>query len=157
MLRGQYRIVLMDKYDCVGYIAVIRGLLPNQWNHFTIHMNTNFAPARYRILVHQTGFYPDTFYLDNVKVEHLTTAWEISPNNGTNWFPLLTAKGQYSGINFISQPGQQLKLKAIALTDQSWISEYELVPHVRHTYPLGQLSGNAYGIGTYGIGSYGDS
>jgi hypothetical protein len=137
-LRGQYRFALADKYDSIGYIGVLRGLLPNQWNHFVIHMNTAFAPNYYRVILHQIGFFADSFYIDNLEINRLTTAWQISPDNGTSWFPLGTVhNGQFNGVNFIDIPGQQLKIRGIALTDQAWISEYELIPHKRGSYPLG--------------------
>jgi hypothetical protein len=133
-LRGEYRVVLLDKNDAVGYIGVIRGLLPNQWNNFTVHVNANFAPGNYRLILQQTGFYADEFFLDNLKLNHLSIAWEASPNGGTDWFPFLSATGsRYSGANMITKANQSLKFRAIALSDLAWVADYEAIP--KYGYP----------------------
>lgn len=129
-VRGQFRIIFIDKWGSVGYIANLRNLLPSQWNSFEIPLNSgNLAPGNYQILIQQTGFYPDTFYIDNLQVFHLSFSWEASPNAGTNWYKFLTATDTaYSAVNFKSNPGNELQIRATALSDDSWISDYELIP-----------------------------
>lgn len=132
-LRGQYRVVLLDKNDSVAYIGKIRNLLPSQWNDFDIHINADFAPGFYRLMVQQTGFFADTFWIDNLKLEHLSIAWEILPG-GTTWYPAMFAKDKlHSSVNFIPVASNQIKVRAIALSDDAWISDYEVVPH--YGYP----------------------
>lgn len=129
-VRGDFRIVFIDKWDSVGLIVYIRNLLASQWNHFEIPLNADqLVPGNYRILVQQTGYYADTFFIDNLAVNHLPISWEASPDNGATWYKFLTAiNSSYSSVNFKLNPGNQLKIRGSALTDDVWVSEYEVIP-----------------------------
>lgn len=129
-VRGDYRIAFVNKYGSVGYLGYIRNLQASQWNHFEFPLNTTLIPDEYSIYLQQDGFYNDTFSLVNFQVNTLTVAWQVSPNNGTTWYPFLTAIDDfYSAVNFKSNPGNDLKVRAIAVSDNSWVAHYELIPH----------------------------
>ena len=126
-----FRVVLIDKYDTVAFNAYIPNLKANQWNHFSIPVVANIAPANYRIILQEVGFYADTFWLQNFQVNHDTVAWYLSPDAGDTWFPVLgDATGIFNGVNFGNQGTDmtQLKIKAVALSDTAWVQGYEVVP-----------------------------
>lgn len=126
-----FRVVLIDKYDTVAFNAYIPNLKANQWNHFSIPVVTNMAPANYRVVIQQVGYYADTFWLQNFKVNHDTVAWYLSPDAGVTYFPVLgDATGIFNGVNFGNQGTDmtQLKIRAAALSDTAWIQGYEVVP-----------------------------
>lgn len=128
-LRGQYRMAFLDKNSSVGWMGYLRNLLPNQWNHFEIPVSANLAAANYTIIIQQTGNYADTFWLNNFAFSHLSMAWEASPDNGTTWYPFLTAKdSQYTAVNFLTNAGTNLVVRGIALSDTAWTSQYEIIP-----------------------------
>ena len=128
-INGEYKIVFQNEINQIGYIATLQNVLPNQWNHFEIPFNGILAADEYQVIFEQTGYFADAFYLDNFALNYLTFAWEISPDNGTTFYPFLTAiDDQWKGVNFIENPGKSLIVRGIALTDQSWIQSYELVP-----------------------------
>lgn len=128
-LRGFFRVVLLDKNDSVGFIGRIRGLLPSQWNSFKMHLKAPIAPGHYRVLVQHVGFYNETFWIDNLKVDHLRVAWEASPNDGVTWFPFMIATGrEHTNVNFLPLTGRKLKVKAIAVSDGAWIGPHEVIP-----------------------------
>lgn len=128
-INGEYKIVFQNGIDQIGYIATLENILPNQWNHFEIPFNGQLAADDYQVIFEQTGYYADSFYLDNFALNYLTFAWEVSPDNGTTFYPFLTAiDDQWKGVNFIENPGKSLVLRGIALSDTSWVQSYELVP-----------------------------
>lgn len=97
----QWRVLLIDKYDTVSWIAYIPGLKANQWNEFTIPVNASVVPADYRFALQQIGNYADTYWLEDVKLNHDTVAWKVSPNNGTSWYDFYNVTNDpYSAINF---------------------------------------------------------
>lgn len=128
-INGEYKIVFQNDLGQIGYVATLQNILPKQWNHFEIPFNGILAADEYRIIFEQTGFYNDAFYLDNFALNYPTFAWEVSPDNGTTFYPFLTTVGsKWQGANFINNPGKTLIVRGIALTDQSWVQSYELVP-----------------------------
>jgi hypothetical protein len=126
-----FRVVLIDKYDTVAFNATIPDLKANQWNHFSIPVLANIAPANYKVLLQQVGFFPSTFWIQNFEVNHDTIAWYLSPDAGGSWSPVLgDSVGQYNGVNFgrTGADQTQLKVRGIALSDTGWIQGYEVIP-----------------------------
>lgn len=128
-INGDYRIVFQNDINQIGYVTILQNLLPNQWNHFAIPFNGQLAADNYHVIFEQTGYFADSFYLDNFALSYLTFAWEVSPDGGTTFYPFLgTTDKKWSGVNFIESPGSSLIVRGIALTEQSWVQSYELVP-----------------------------
>ena len=128
-INGEYKIIFQNEINQIGYVATLENVLPNQWNHFEIPFNGQLAADNYHVIIEQTGFFADSFYLDNFSLNYLTFAWEVSPDNGSTFYPFLTAvNDQWKSVNFNGNIGKSLIVRGIALTDQSWIQSYELVP-----------------------------
>lgn len=128
VVRGTYRVALVDPHDTVVYIGNIDGLRKNEWNEFSLYVGRGIFPTSYYLHLQQQGYFADTFRFKNVKMEHNTLAWYASANNGTNWQPFLNAYNkQWSAVKF-STIGKQLKVKAEAHSDAAWIQGYELIP-----------------------------
>lgn len=124
-----FRVVLLDKFDVVSFIQTIPNLKPNQWNDFIVPINANLAPEAYKLVLQQIGSLPGTFWLQNFKMNHDTFAWSASANGGTNWVNFYNAvDDQYKGVNLKAYPGNQLKVKATALSDSARIEGYEIIP-----------------------------
>jgi hypothetical protein len=132
-INGEYKIIFENDWGEIGYVATLQNILPNQWNSFNIPFNGQLAADEYKVIFEQTGYFADSFYLSNFALSYLTFAWEISPDNGATFYPFYTAANkEFSGSNFINSPGKSLIVRGIALTDQSWIQSYELVPLRNH-------------------------
>jgi hypothetical protein len=127
--RGILRAALLDADDRVVWLSQIPNVVANQWNTFSIPLHGSIPIVPINLLVHQRGYYNDTFYVRNVKVEHASVAWEASADAGTNWQPFLYAlDSRYTGLRFLTA-GTKLKVRAVALSDQAWIQGYQLLPH----------------------------
>lgn len=147
IVRGNYRVAFVNAYGSVGYLGYISGLQANQWNHFEIPLNTTLVPDEYDILIQQDGFYADSFFLDNFSVQALTVAWEVSPTAGADWYPFLFAiNDYYTAVNFKTNPGNQLKLRAIATSDTAWVARYEDIPHYQQ---IGHYGTSVPGVNTF--------
>lgn len=131
-VRGLYRAALVDNNGSVGWLGYVSGMLPNQWNHFAIPVSYDMLPVGFRLYIHQAGFYPDTFYVDNISLNHLTISWEASANGGSTWQPFSTAINEsFTGIKFLT-PGTALKVRATANSDRAWLEGFQLVPHYQN-------------------------
>jgi hypothetical protein len=130
-VRGLYRVALVDSNGSVGFIGHIENLIPNQWSHFSIPITTNIIPHNYKVFIHQAGFYSDSFYLDNLSLNHTTIAWSASADGGTTWQEFFNSKDElYTGVNFAA-PNTSIKIKATAYSDSAWIAGYELLPRYK--------------------------
>lgn len=127
-----YRVLLIDKQDTVAWIAELENLQVNQWNEFEIPVRSNIAPANYRFVIQQVGFYNDTFWMQDIHFEHDTFAWSASPDGGVNWYNFYNIIGeQYQSVNFKSNPiadRTNLVVKAEALADNARIQGYRVDP-----------------------------
>jgi hypothetical protein len=134
-LQGIWRLVFLDRWDSVGWMDTIRGLLPNQWNNVNVPINSALAAGSYRVILQQVGNYASTFWVDNFQLNHLANAWEASPDNGLTWIPFGTSINKpYSGINFKGQTGTtSIKIRSSALSDTAWVAEYEVIPNYAYS------------------------
>lgn len=128
-----YRIALIDKYDSVGWMATIPNLKQGQWNDFNIPVNVNILPSAYRFVFQSLGATADTFWVQNLRLNHPTIAWQASPDNGATWYNFFdTIDQDFKGVNFSPISGtdmRSLKVRAIALSDTAWISPpYVITP-----------------------------
>jgi hypothetical protein len=131
-IQGLYRVALLDVNGSVGFIGYMNDLVPDQWNHFDIAITTNITPREYRLLIHQAGFYPGSFYLDNIGIMHNTIGWAASSDSGNTWQRFFYSKDHlYTGINF-GTPNTSIKVKATAYSDTAWIAGYELLPFYKN-------------------------
>jgi hypothetical protein len=132
-----YRALLIDKADTVSWIVDLENLQINQWNDFEIPVNANIAPANYRFVLQQVGFHNDTFWMQDIHLEHDTFAWSASPDGGQNWYNFYNVLGeQYNSANFKSNPvtdRTNLVVRASALSDNARIQGYEIIP--TYEYP----------------------
>lgn len=130
---GLWRLALIDPYGSIGWIGYVTGLIPNQWNHFAIPIDPTILPTDYLLTIHQAGFYPDSFYIANLALNHLTILWEASADRGTTWQPFnFSINSTYSGIKFTS-PGTGLTIRATATTDKAWIQGFQVKPIYKYT------------------------
>lgn len=129
LVQGTYRAALVNGVDEVEWIGVMSNILPNQWNQFTLSVSPGLLPDMNYLYIQQTDAYSGSFKLRDIQLGAKTIAWNISPDNGTTWQPFLDALGdQFTGAMFAT-PTTQMKLQAVANTDQGWISGYQLEPH----------------------------
>lgn len=125
--RGNFRIVLMDENEVVAFIGYLRDLRINTWNQFLLPVNMDIVNRDYRVLVHQDGFYPDVFYLRNLKLNSNTIGWQVSGDN-TNWMNFRHLINDRFDLVELPAPSTNIFLKAIAYSDETWISSFELIP-----------------------------
>lgn len=127
-VHGTYRIGLIDEYDSVAWIYVLSGLLPNQFNDFSIQLPTGLYPAQYYLHVQQTGSYADTFRVRDLALNHNTVGWEATIDSGSTWYAFYNAiNSRWSVLRFPTS-GTGLEVRATALSDHAYISGYNLVP-----------------------------
>lgn len=128
-IRGKYRAALVDVDGSVAWLGHIKDLLSDQWNHFEVPVTSGLMARGYYLHLHQAGFYDDTYYLDNVSVNHRSIGWAAANDAvGVEWHNFLAAiNGRYTGLNFPT-PGRSLKVRARAYSDTAWIAGYELIP-----------------------------
>lgn len=130
-VQGIYRAALIDQWDSVAWIGEISNttnLLPNQWTSFSVPVKPGILPGSFYLHVQQQGFYSGTFSLRDLRLDHNTISWSVSPDNGTTWQPFLRAINyEFSGAMFAA-PSTSIKLQAIAHSDRAWIKGYKLYP-----------------------------
>lgn len=132
-----YRLLLIDKYDTVAWISYLNDLQINQWNEFEVPIHSNIAPANYRFAIQQVGLYNDTFWMQDVRLEHDSFAWSVSPDNGVTWYDLYNVlNARYKSVSFKANPvaaRTSLVVRARALTDNARLDGYEI--HPAYEYP----------------------
>ena len=87
--RGLWRLALVDEYDSVGYLAHMEGFIANAWNHFEVPIAADLVPTKWYLLIHQAGFYADTFYVDNLRTDYNTVSWLASADDGVLYSPFM--------------------------------------------------------------------
>jgi hypothetical protein len=124
---GNYRVVIVDTENTVAYLQDIPDLVSDKWNYFSLPVRSDILPSKYYVVIENYGSVEAQFEIDNVKINHETIAWYAS--NGVSWQPFLDAVNrQYSALHF-TEPGDQITVKAAALSDtDSWIEGYTLIP-----------------------------
>lgn len=125
--RGDFRIVILDRDEVVGFIGYIYNLRANTWNKFTVPVNVSIINRDFNILVHQDGFYPDTFYIRNLLLNANTVGWEVSGDKIT-WVNFRNLLNDRFFIAELPTPSTQFFIRAKAYSDDTWISEYEAIP-----------------------------
>jgi hypothetical protein len=128
--RGLWRVALVDEFGNCGYLARVEGFLKNTWNNFEVPINADLAPTKWFLLVHQAGFFDDTFYVDNLRLDHNSVSWEASANNGSSFIAFQNVSdSKYNSLRFPpSHQGNKLKLRGIAQADRAWVQGYEVEP-----------------------------
>lgn len=131
-VRGEYRIAIVDAHGSVAFLGYIQNLIQNQWNNFEIPIHSTLIPSNYFFQIHQTGFYNDTFYIDNISLDHESVIWELSVDGGNLWLPFLSSiNNPYKALH-MPMAGNQIRIKATAVSDRAWIGQgYEFKPIYR--------------------------
>lgn len=128
VVRGNYRFALIDSYGSVLSLRPLPVTRANQWNTFNVRVGGAIPPNTYYLYVHQTGFYDDVFYTDDITITHESVAWYAQPDYGLTWQPFLQAiDSPHTGLKFI-QNGNAIKIRAVAISDKAWIQGYQLRP-----------------------------
>jgi hypothetical protein len=127
-VHGTYRIGLIDENDSVAWIYNLSGLLPNQYNTFSLLLPPGLFPQQYYLHIQQSGSFADTFRVRDLTMAHNTVGWEASIDAGTTWQPFFGALDYRWSVLKFGTSGTSLKLRATALSDHAYISGYNLVP-----------------------------
>jgi hypothetical protein len=128
VVNGQYRIALLDNNGSVIAMIPLPVTRANQWNNFQVRLGGALPPNSYYFYIHQIGFHPDTFYTNDVFIQHESVAWYAQPDYGRDWQPFLQAiDNPHTGLKFASN-GNAIKIRAVAISDKAWIQGYQLRP-----------------------------
>lgn len=130
--RGNFVAAIVDENDSVSWINTLTGILPNQWNDFSILLPDGIIPIGSGLWLHENGFYNDSFRIKSVVLSHDTVSWDASPDAGATWQPFLNVTNEDFGAIHFGTPNTQLKVRANALLDSGWIAGYELKPHYKY-------------------------
>jgi hypothetical protein len=132
-IQGQWVAALLDRYGSVNWIADFSALIHDQWNDVQINLPPDMLAEQYSLYVHQTGFIPSTYYIDNLCLNHNSIGWQASADNGSNWRQALASiNDKFTAVSF-DHPGTELILQAVGYDNNAWISELRAEPFYEYT------------------------